>query len=47
MKEMNKYLIEKKDDEVIFREITFNLEEYGDGLVELTKDELDQQLKEY
>lgn len=44
---MSKYLIENKDNEVIFREITFNLEEYGDGLVELTKDELDQQLKEY
>ncbi len=44
---MSKYLIEKKDNEVIFREITLNVDEYGDGLVELTEDELDQQLKEY
>lgn len=44
---MSKYSIEKKDDEVIFREITFNTEEYGDDLVELTEDELDQQLEEY
>ncbi len=44
---MSKYLIEKKDDEIIFREITLNVEEYGDGLVELTEDELDQLLKEY
>ena len=31
---MSKYLIEKKDNEVIFREITLNVDEYGDGLVE-------------
>lgn len=44
---MSKYIIEKKNDEVIFRKITLNIEEYGEELIELTDDELDQQLKEY
>lgn len=44
---MSKYIIEQEVDEVKFKKVHLNVEEYGDGLVELTDEELDQRLKEY
>ena len=42
-----KYLIDKRDNEVKFKEITLNIDDYGDSLIELSAEELDEQLKEY
>ena len=44
---MSRYIIEKEIDEVKFKKVHLNIEECGDILVELTDEQLDQQLKEY
>ena len=44
---MSKYIVEKEVDEIKFKKVHLNIEEFGDILVELSAEELDQQLIEY